>query len=196
MSTLIDTRKTLKQPLTAAGLRKPKRSRAFWRQLALSPIVLAATTLLSFLWDHFNLPTFGSGDREYPWIMPLIVLGSLFSIQNVFEAFREESEVRNRLWNIQRVRAFEVEVFPFLEALLKSVDRPGAYYGGLSLPPLDWTVDRMLEDSEEGAAWGARYHGGESSDASTHFRFTLENGGQEVRFRAEIPGELAAVDNS
>jgi len=187
MSTIIDRQKTLKQPLTVAGLSKPKRSRAFWRQLALSPIVLTATLILGLLWDYFDLPNFGPEGREQPWIFPLIILGAFFSVQNVFAAFREESERRSERWNRERIGAFQAEVFPFLESALKSVDRPGDYYGELDLPPLDWTVDRMLEDSEEGAAWGARYRDGEGT---SHFKFTLENDGREVRFRAEIPGEV------
>jgi len=193
MNPTIDHSLTLRKPLSAEKLPKPKRSAEFRKQLWLSPIVFGISVAAAFLWELLGLPKFGPEGNEHPWIFPLYILGIFFSVQNVFSAFREEYPRRMRQWNRERQEAFELEAFPFLEAELKAVDQRYGYSIPLDLPPRDWTVALMLEDPENGAGFGARH---EDSDKFSHFKFTLENGGREVRFRAEIPGELAAVDNS
>jgi len=184
MSTTINHSLTLRQPLTAKGLPKPKRSAEFRRQLLLSPIVFGASVAAAFLWELMGLPKFGPEGNEHAWIFPLYILGVFFSVQNVFSAFREEYPRRMAQWSQERQEAFEFEVFPFLEAELEAVDRHYTYSIPLDLPPRDWTVELMLEDLEHGAGFGARHEG---SDEFSHFKFTLENGGREVRFRAVIP---------
>jgi len=184
MGTTIDHSLALRKPLTAEGLPKPKRSEEFRKQLWLSPIVFGISVAVAFLWELMGLPKFGPEGNEHAWIFPLYILGIFFSVQNVFSAFREEYPRRMAQWNRERQEAFELEVFPFLEAELKAVDRSYSYSIPLDLPPRDWTVELMLEDREHGAGFGARHQG---SDEFSHFKFTLENGGREVRFRVEVP---------
>jgi len=188
MSTTIESSKTLSEPLTEGSIPKVRgHSKEFWWQLRASGIVLASVILISYLWDLFGLPEFGLEGNRHQWIFPVVLVGILFSVQNFFNAFRDESPRRRKLRLNAKLVAFEREVFPFLEAELKKVDREGDYYGALTMPPLDWTAERMLGDKKEGAAWGARYRDGQGT---SHFKFTLENGGREVHFRAEIPGEI------
>lgn len=184
MNPTIDHSLTLRKPLTAEGLPKPKRSEEFRKQLWRSPIVFGISVAAAFLWDVLKLPKFGPEGNEHAWIFPLYFLGIVFSVQNLFAAFREEYPRRMARWSRERQEAFELEVFPFLEAELKAVERRYSYSIPLDLPPRDWTAELMLEDLENGAGFGARHR---DSDKFSHFKFTLENGGREVRFQVEVP---------
>jgi len=189
MSTIITRSLRLQKPLTRDSVQLPKgKSPEFWKQLRVSGIVFVGTVLVSYLWDLFNLPEFGAPGNRHQWIFPLMVVGVLFSVQNSFEAFREERSRRQKRKVQAEVEAFEAEVFPFLREELGKIELHRGYPN--DLPFAQFTADRMLNG--DGMEWAARY-GDTRSEQQAGFRATLENEGRDVLLWAEIPDQIDKV---